>query len=286
METKNNEFYLNKCKTCGNVPSINIDYEKERLKIKWKCSCGINDNIESSKEFIDNEKAKEDINQIDIDKIVKKIQDTNELISLKNNKILSILKEYNTKNNDVNLLKDIIKNINTTGKYEKILDKLDTLKSVLIYEDKILALFKNFKNYKLVNQYPILTKDGIKNEIFVNENDKNDYYYNLNLDSDEKHLKEDAVKKPAYDNDEKTLFKYKGGNLSYTYILVDKEVIGKEVSFKTSGGYKWIAFYNQEKEIFAKDTRALDFSFKIPENSTKMCFYCNEGAGCYQMKIK
>ena len=286
MEKESNAIILNKCKKCENIPLLNIKYENERLIINYNCTCSNNDNIEKIKEISKNEKIEIINNSIDIDEIVKEIQDTNESLNINNDKIIKELKEYNNRNNEVDVLKNIIKNMNSSEKYKQILDKLNTLKLVLSYEEKILSIFKDTKKYKLVNEYPILTKDGIKNEIFVSEYDNNDYYYNLNLDSDEKHLKEDAVKKSAYDNNENTLFKYNDGNLSYSYILVDKEAIGKNVYFKTSEGYKCIFFYNQDKKIFEKDTRALYFNYKIPQNSTKMCFYCNEGAGCFQMSIK
>ena len=219
---KNNTLYLNKCKVCGKIPSINIEYETERLKICFKCSCETNENIEITNKCLNMYTTEETVNPMDKE-----------------------LKE----NQDINKSKDL-------------------------------------KNYKLINKYPIITKDGIKNEMFVNEKDKNDYYYNLNLDSDEKHLEKDAIKMSAYDNNYDSLFQYNNGNVSYTYILIDKEAIGKNVFFKTSLGYKWIGFYNKDKQIFSTDTREYDFNYKIPENSTKMCFYCNEGEGCYQMWIK
>ena len=282
MEKNEKLLCLNRCSLCKKIPSINILYEEEKLKISYNCSCKSQDNIKIEEQNVETKEFNEIKKEIDIDEEVEKIQDTYTKIIESNARILKSIKEYHEKNNEVILLKDIIKNINSSKKYKNIEDKLNTLQKVLDYENKILKLFKN---YKLSNEYPIITKDGIKNEIFINELDESDYYYNLNLDSDEAHLKEDAVKKPAYDNNDNTLFQYKGGNLSYTYILIDKNAIGKTINFKVSDGYKWLVFYNEENKLNSCDFRTNTYSIKIPQNATKMCFYCNEGAGCYQMSI-
>ena len=282
MENEEKIISLKKCINCNVIPFINIFYEEDNVKIKIKCKCQNQGNLNIVQENVVTNNSSEIKKEIDIDEEVKQIQETYSEIIDANSRILKIIKNYNEKNNEVILLKDIIKNINSSEKYKAIEDKLNTYKTILNYEKKIL---KFFANYKLSNEYPIITKDGIKNEIFINELDESDYYYNLNLDSDEAHLREDAVKKPAYDNNDNTLFQYKGGNLSYTYMLIDKNAIGKTINFKVSDGYKWLEFYNGENKLNSCDFRTNTYSIKIPQNATKMCFYCNEGAGCYQMSI-
>lgn len=148
--------------------------------------------------------------RLTIDEITKtsfriNIEDTNPEISEKTYDyyINGELKIGNTKS-----LTETISLLNLGTKYtiyvvEKIEDYKIASKEVTVYTEGLIR--EDLPNYIGTNlEYPIMTKDGMKNVKYTNLDDETDYIYGLDLNT--RCRAEDALDKAAYDEDESTYF--------------------------------------------------------------------------------
>lgn len=120
-----------------------------------------------------------------------------------------------------------IKNLTQKTSYKiycKALDKNGNYKSS--EESTITTLEAKYNITDM--EYPVITGSGIKNIKYVNEIDESDFYYELDLSSDESSFNTKAIKKVAYDNDDTTYIDLERD--SNKFLLVDESAYGKNVS--------------------------------------------------------
>ena len=97
--------------------------------------------------------------------------------------------------------------------------------------------------------------------------------------------RDDSLAPEAYDGDLSTYAP--GGDRKNVYIDIDKSAWGKIIKLYYLNGYHGTAFLDSNgTESGWQDSRSLTVTRTIPENTTRLRLYFNEGGGLYEIELQ
>lgn len=95
----------------------------------------------------------------------------------------------------------------------------------------------------------------------------------------------DALEQKAYDGDLTTYAP--GGGAKSVYANVDESAWGKTIKLSYLTGYHGVTFFNKNGSIlFTQDSRSDIVTSVVPQNSTRLRLYFNEGGGLYEIEVQ